>query len=72
MRSRMRLFAGQEDAGVSVGNQVAVKLRDVTSMLDEAHRSDRTWLMDFADDEIQVSRDLYEVLSAYRRMHAHP
>jgi hypothetical protein len=28
--------------------------------------SDRTWLKDFAADEITVSADLYDVLQAYR------
>jgi hypothetical protein len=29
-------------------------------------RSQRTWLRDFADDEITISTDLYEVLLAYQ------
>ncbi len=68
MRSRMRMFAGQDDAVTGLGNQVSVKLAEVTTLLQDAHGSDRTWLMDFADDEVQVSRDLYEVLTAYRRL----
>ena len=70
MRSRMRLFAGHEEPSFAVSSQVTVKLGDVTTLLDEAHRSNRAWLMDFADDEIQVSRDLFEVLTAVRRVHA--
>jgi hypothetical protein len=42
-----------------------VKLRDITQALTDAARWNRTWLQDFEDDEIRVSPDLYEVLSAY-------
>lgn len=68
MVSRIRMFAGAEEPRASAGAQISVKLGDVTNILADAYRSDRTWLMDFADDEIQMSRDLYEVLSAYWRV----
>lgn len=67
MRSRFRMFAGEREPRPSVGAPVSVKLGDVTDILADAYRSDRTWLMDFANDEIQMSQDLYEVLSAYWR-----
>jgi hypothetical protein len=28
--------------------------------------SDRTWLSDFADDDITITSDLFDVLQAYR------
>jgi hypothetical protein len=34
--------------------------------LAEAVRSQRTWLADFANDEVTISADLYEVLMAYQ------
>ena len=40
----------------------------LTQILTDASRTDRTWLQDFAEDEIGVSPDLYEVLSAYRHL----
>jgi hypothetical protein len=46
--------------------QVSVPLRDVFPMLADAVRSDKTWLRDFADDEISISTDLYEVILAYQ------
>jgi hypothetical protein len=45
---------------------VRVSLGEVLPLLAEAVASDRTWLKDFADDEITVSADLYDVLQAYR------
>jgi hypothetical protein len=45
---------------------VRMPLGDVLPLLAEAVASDRTWLRDFADDEITVSADLYDVLQAYR------
>jgi hypothetical protein len=35
-------------------------------LLADAVRNERTWLRDFADDEITISTDLYEVLLAYQ------
>ena len=45
---------------------VRVQLGDVLPLLADAVASDRTWLKDFADEEITVSPDLYDVLQAYR------
>jgi hypothetical protein len=68
MRHRLRLFTG-DDVAVAEP-QVSVRLGDMTAVLADAARWNRTWLSDFADDEIQVSADLYEVLSAY--LHLRP
>jgi len=45
---------------------VTVPLAEVLPLLAEAVQSERTWLQDFADDEITISMDLYEVLLAYQ------
>ncbi|MBS0209434.1 MAG: hypothetical protein JSS27_10795 [Planctomycetes bacterium] len=45
---------------------VRVRLRDVAHLLADAVESRRTWLRDFADDEVTLSSDLYEVLMAYQ------
>ncbi len=45
---------------------VRVPLGEVLPLLADAVASDRTWLRDFADEEIAVSSDLYDVLQAYR------
>ena len=47
---------------------VTVRLSDISRALLDANRWNRTWLSDFADDEIQVSTDLYEILSTYMRL----
>lgn len=70
---RLRIYYGPEDnlatralASSTKPEQVSVPLRDVFPLLADAVRSDRTWLRDFADDEISISTDLYEVILAYQ------
>lgn len=71
---RLRIYYGPEaDAGSSVLNapakddhRVTVPLEEVFPLLADAVQSHRTWLSDFADDEITISADLYEVLLAYQ------
>ena len=47
-------------------NSVTVPLTEVMPLLADAVQSERTWLRDFADDEVTISMDLYEVLLAYQ------
>ena len=68
MRHRLRLFTGEDDTAQDVVENVTVKLGDISRALLDAARRNRTWISDFADDEIQVSSDLYEILSAYMRL----
>ena len=68
MRQRLRLFTGDETASTATAEQVTVRLGDISRALRDATRWNRTWLDDFADDEVQVSSDLYEILSAYMRL----
>lgn len=68
MRHRLRLFTGEDDSAQTATENVTVKLGDISRALLDATRWNRTWLSDFADDEIQVSSDLYEILSAYMRL----
>ena len=46
--------------------KVRVTVGEVLPLLADALASDRTWLRDFADDEVEISADLHEVLEAYR------
>ena len=46
--------------------RVRVTLAEILPILADAAASDRTWLRDFADDEIEISADLHDVLDAYR------
>lgn len=59
-----RVVRGQPGARSS--DKVTMPAGDVLNWLAEAAANDRSWLRDFADDEITVSIDLYEVIQAYR------
>lgn len=73
-RPQLRIYYGPEESvtaehPVSAAGQferVTVPLSDVFPLLGDALRSERTWLQDFADEEITISSDLYEVLLAYQ------
>jgi len=45
---------------------VTVSIGEVLPLIADAVSSERTWLSDFEHDDITISRDLYEVLSAYQ------
>jgi len=72
----LRLFCGQDDVCESTAtgtatvakNMVSVPLAEILPLLADAFHSRRTWLRDFAHDDVTISSDLYEVLMAYRRM----
>ena len=65
MRPRLRLYTGEDHDDRFASPTVGVRLGELTQILGEASRWNRTWVNDFADDEVQVSPDLYEVLSTY-------
>ena len=48
------------------GDTINVRLKDVFPLLADALLTQRSWLADFGDDEIEISGDLYDVLMAYR------
>jgi hypothetical protein len=71
--SHLRVYYGpqEESANIRVGDgkireTVNVPLMEILPLLSDAVRSDRTWLRDFAEDEVSISMDLYEVLLAYQ------
>jgi hypothetical protein len=66
MRTRLRLYNGDDDGAVAThASSVPMKFSEFFQIVAEASRFQRTWLRDFAEDEVQVPEDLYEVLSAY-------
>ena len=67
MRPRLRLFTGDDYTALEEP-RVNIRLGDVLRILNDAVQWDRAWLNDFADDEVQVSADLYEILSAYSHL----
>lgn len=70
MRHRLRLYTGEDSVSTVAEPQITVRLGDITRVLADATRWNRTWLSDFEDEEIRISSDLYEVLSTY--MHLRP
>lgn len=68
MRHRLRLYTGDDESTQTETENVTVKLGDISRALIDATRWNRTWVSDFADDEIQVSSDLYEILCSYIRL----
>ena len=45
---------------------VSVRLADLLPLVALAHRNNYLWLQDFLDDEVVITRDLLEVLGAFR------
>ncbi len=70
MRPRLRLFVGaDEPESLSFPEpEVSIKLGELTRILADAIIWDRTWISDFADDDIRISSDLFEVLSSYAQL----
>lgn len=67
----LRVYRGpervtQEETPAGTVEQITLPASEIIPLLAEAYASRRTWLRDFADDEITVSSDLYEVLVAYQ------
>lgn len=69
MRTRLKLYTGDEEVSTVVAEpEVTMTLGEISEILADAVRTRRAWLQDFEDDRIQVSSDLYEVLSSYWNM----
>jgi hypothetical protein len=70
--SHLRVYYGPQEetaqgsAADTTHEKVTVPLMEVMPLLADAVQSHRTWLRDFADDEMTISMDLYEVLLAYQ------
>lgn len=70
MQSRLRLFTGENRIGDDTPALVSVRLGEIVQPLADAINSNRTFVNDFADDEIQLSSDLYDVLKKFHRIQA--
>lgn len=70
--SRLRIYYGPEQTcttehkSSSEAKAVRLPLGEIVPLLADAVQSQRTWLRDFDDDEIEISADLYEVILAYQ------
>lgn len=75
-RPNLRIYYGPADEAVDTmgaaqasGDRITVPLSEVFPLLADAVGSQRTWIQDFADDEVTISADLYDVLLAYQHCH---
>lgn len=73
MHNHLKIYRGpvENDSPVVTKNEsgddsVTVSFGEVLPLIVDAVASERTWLSDFELDDITISRDLYEVLSAYQ------
>jgi hypothetical protein len=71
--SRLRVYYGPEEESVQtvpttipMRDEVTLPLGEVLPLVLDAVRNRRSWVDDFADDQITISTDLYEVLLAYQ------
>jgi len=71
--SHLRIYRPQEESSSvqltqseNQSRMVSVSLGEILPLLTDAIRSERTWLRDFSEDEVNISLDLYEVLLAYQ------
>ncbi|MCR9119981.1 MAG: hypothetical protein NXI22_23845 [bacterium] len=70
MKDKLRIFVADNTPLPQVADDmVRLKAGDVITFLAEASRGGDAWLKDFEDDQIALSRDLYDVLMAYRYYH---
>lgn len=64
MRNRLRIFPANESVQRQPAQTVTVSLGEILEPLAEALASNRTFINDFSDDEVQIPSDLYEALMA--------
>jgi hypothetical protein len=75
MAPQLRIFSGPDSGPAAAPleapaeQRVAVRLREILPVLADAVRTQRGWVHDFADEEIEISADLLEVITAYGRLH---
>ncbi len=68
MHSRLRLFTGEDEALDVEQLKVKISFGELSTILFEACRKQRAFLRDFEDDEVQLTDDLYQVLTANCRL----
>lgn len=67
--SYLKIYRGPAETSAEVHTEedtVTVSVGEALPLIADAIASERTWLTDFEHDDITISRDLYEVLSAYQ------
>lgn len=63
----LRLYPESLDTVAEEGQDpsVRISLRDMLPLIAFARKNNYLWLQDFLEDEVLVSKDLYEVLRAF-------
>ena len=67
MRTRLKLFVEQDEQPTAnvADPDAAIELGKFALVIGDAVAWDRTWLQDFANEQIIVSQDLYEIIRMY-------
>lgn len=68
MRPRLRLFTGEENDAYDAPPSMSISFGELMHIIDEATRTNRSWIRDFSHDDVMITEDLYEVLSEYTRL----
>jgi hypothetical protein len=67
MAAQLRVYPASQASSYEVSEpSVRISLRELLPLVAVAQRRNYLWLQDFLDDEVCVTRDLYEVLRAFR------
>lgn len=68
MASFLRVYSASPAEAATDGQPatVSVRLADLLPLVALAHRQNYLWLQDFLDDEVVITEDLHEVLTAFR------
>ena len=71
--NRLRVYHGPDQesldtlpATIPLHGEIKLPMGEVLPLILDAVKNRRSWVDDFADDEITISTDLYEVLLAYQ------
>jgi hypothetical protein len=68
--THLRLVSDQDYLNSHTHNSnppITVRLDHVLPLLLDASAHNRQWLKDFADETLEISADLYDILLAYQR-----
>lgn len=66
-RPQLRIYPASRNSILPPANQrVTVRLKEICALLIDAVETDRTWLDDFEEEELDISTDLYDCICAYQ------
>lgn len=70
MRARLKLYVNDDEQQPESSEPTAeMSLEEFARVIADAVTWDRSWLQDFADEPIQMSQDLYELIRVYDEIH---